>query len=513
MGVALDVLLGDLSHWHPDAHVTDRFLSRNIRYCVPVDGQPLNESDLLYVARGSELSEVACGGSCCVNMLVVGAPACCDSLFRDSNVVIIDTDESAYAVVMRECAELLARYAECYLRISELVGRGKPLDEVASMCAGVLGKPLLVWSLTQHAVLHAGDSDPLTFLLARGGSLVSDALRDAAACAKGCFVLAPEVLGLPEDQPSLLCRCSYIKDDPIAVLITECEVGYKVGRDESVLNVVASFVQDCLKHGSSGNYVLPSGLVNQVESLLNRSVTSWQLLESSLSEYGWNLLDEYLCMVVTPEAEASLNVNYLSNTVASIGEPPSVVCVSRGGELVFVVNLSRARMNRDEAVDYIVRVCLRRHPHCTIGVSLPFSEFQDLFFYGLQAEKALELGRLLKPDDQVNHFEDYYLDFVASCCLETMSATALFPAGYNRLRNYRRARDKGSDLNAFLDHYVENDFQMKKTVSSEYCSRTTAFAKLKRIKEITEMDLDDASVRAALSIAARAVRLSKLRPR
>lgn len=513
MGVALDVLVGDLRHWHPDMRMADRSLSGNIRYCVPADGQALDAADALYVLRSGEASSAFSAVSDPVNMLIVGPRSAYGDLPHGSNVVAIDTDESAYAVVMRECANLIARYAEGYLRVSELAGKNAPLERVASSCAEVLGKPLLVWSLIQHGVLFSSADDPLAFSLARCGSVLSDAVKDAAVHTKGSFVLKPEDLGLSDEQPMLLCRCVFVEAEPVAALIVECGVGYQVGRDGAVLGSIASFVQGCFDHGSSGDCVQPSGLVNQVESLLNRSVTSWQLLESSLSEYGWKLLDEYLCLVARSGAETPLSINFLSSGLSAMGDSPAAVCVSHGAELVFVVNMSRAHMDRDEVASRIAFECQRHHPNCVLGVSLPFSELQDLYFYGQQAEKALELGQLLDPEEKTCLFEDYYLDFIASCCLEVTSATALFPAGYNRLRNYGKARERGSDLSAFLDHYVESGFQMKKTISSEYCSRTTAFAKLKRIKEITGMDLDDASVRVALMIATRAIKLSKLRPR
>lgn len=53
---------------------------------------------------------------------------------------------------------------------------------------------------------------------------------------------------------------------------------------------------------------------------------------------------------------------------------------------------------------------------------------------------------------------------------------------------------------------------MKPTVAAEFCSRTTAFEKLRRIKQISGMDLDDPNTRAALRLATHAIRLSKISP-
>lgn len=514
VGVSLDMVLGDLSRWHPEARWADRALSRNLRFCVPAKGRAIDSPDILYVVKRREAVALSGDYSDCVNLVIVGCLAEEEyARFRSCNVVSFDVSETAYETILGECIELFARYSEGVAIASELIVREKSFDEVASACSELIARPLLVWGFAKDCVLYSTHSNPLEFALAGGGEAVSEVLRSAIAKDDECFVLPAGQLGLSDLQPSLLCRPVCVKDDLAVALLVECGSGYQVGRDESVLGIIASLLQNSFKHGAASSFALSNGLSGQIELLLNRSVTSWQLLESVLAEYGWNLLDEYLCIMAVSEDGESMSSSSLSGALATNDVSPELVCLPYGRGLMFVANLSCAGIDRRSMVSYVESVLKKRRRRCILGVSLPFSELQDLYYYGFQAMKALELGRLLDPGKETSYFEDHFLDYVAQCCLGSLSATALFPAGYNRLRNYGRSRGGSSKLGAFLDHYVENDFEMKKTISSEYCSRTTAFSKLKRIKEITGMDLDDPSTRAALLIATRAIRLTKLQPK
>lgn len=515
MNVTFEILLGDLVRWRPSVESGGASLSRGFRYSLPAQGQILGASDVLYIAKGSEvvgLVDCLDGCSLPISLLCVGFPPESASLdVLGGAVVVLDTDESAYGAVVRECADLFASYAEGLSRVSDLVSRGRPLADVVKSCSEVFGRPLLLWSLAKDGILCSDPADPLGFALMKSPS-VSSSLREGAM-KKSCCVLDLREAESAFGGSSLLCQRICLKDDVVAVLVAEHVAGLQESRDRALLAAVARPVQSCFEYGLTSNFVSPNGLVNQIELLLGNTTTSWQMLESVLSEYGWGLLDEYLCMAVGSGSDVSLGINVTASMVSSSGALSNIVCVPQGRRLIFVANLSKARLERGEMISLVEEVCRKRYPDSKLGASLPFSELQDLHYYGIQANKALELGCLLNPEREVNLFEDHYVDFLAQCCLESVSAASLFPAGFNRLKNYERAHGRGAGLEAFLNGYIDNDFQMKATVSAEHYSRTTAFSKLRKVKEITGMDLDDHATRVALSVASRAVRLAKISSR
>lgn len=280
--------------------------------------------------------------------------------------------------------------------------------------------------------------------------------------------------------------------------------------DEAALRRATALLRYCLD-GQLQQAPDPNALAEQLNLLLHRNITSWQLLEDAIADWGWDLLDEYLCVSATAEDASFINV--LSARQPGMEQkPPTYVYLPQDEYLVAVANLTHLGMGHEDAARLIADEVRSVAIDASIGASNPFSELQDLYYYGQQAKNALLLSAMLGLGQDLSFFHERFLDFVAARCLEACPPTTLFPPGYSRLRNHELARGRGGSLLSFLDIYVKNDFQMKPTVAEAFCSRTTAFDKLRRIKEISGMDLDDPNTRAALRIATHAIRLAKASP-
>lgn len=280
--------------------------------------------------------------------------------------------------------------------------------------------------------------------------------------------------------------------------------------DQAALKRITALLRHCVDLEESRTPD-PSALAKQLDLLLHRNITSWQLLENTIADWGWDLLDEYLCVTIeAPDGAARLLLSGLQPESAAV--TPTMVCLPQEEYLVVVMNLTQSGSDyREAAQDVAGRVHgLSRDAH--VGASNPFSELQDLYYYGQQAKNAVQMGAALKAEEGVSFFHDRFMDFVALQLLEACPPTTLFPPGYSRLRNYEHGQARSGSLLQFLDSYIAHDFQMKPTVAAEFCSRTTAFEKLRKIKQITGMDLDDPNTRAALRLATHAIRLSKLSP-
>lgn len=280
--------------------------------------------------------------------------------------------------------------------------------------------------------------------------------------------------------------------------------------DEDAVRRATALLRYCLD-GQAEQAPDPNALAEQLDQLLHRNITSWQLLEDAIADWGWGLLDEYLC--VTATAPDSSFINGLAARQPGMEcKPPAYVYLPQDEYLVAVVNLTHLGADHEKAARLIAGEIRGVVADARIGASNPFSELQDLYYYGQQAKNALLLSAMLGFGQDLSFFHDRFLDFVAARCLEACPPTTLFPPGYSRLRNHELARGRSGSLLNFLDIYVKNDFQMKPTVAEAFCSRTTAFDKLRRIKEISGMDLDDPNTRAALRIATHAIKLAKASP-
>ncbi len=513
MELSMVMVAGDLAKWHPRTSFSHDACARVLRYACPVlDGAPVG-AGVLFLVKASELSQCSLDGA--GNLLVVGTPGQGALEAFDGNAIVIDVDEAAYGAVNRECLELFARYDAAYLAAAERAGGSAALPEVVSACSALFGRPLSVWSLVEDKLLCTEDEGPLPFALGGKGAAFSAALQEAAAQARGTapfLLLDQQVPGGLSGCVSVVCALLRVEQRPVAALLAQMHAASSPERDKQVLALAAGLVQRCLRRASDSGALSFDALVEQVRLLMERKLSSWQLLESVIADYGWDLLDEYVCFVVVPSmADASLAAAF-ARVFSSSASAAGAVCVPEGNQGIVLANLTRATLNTDQIAELILDTVARRGGTGPVGISTCFSDLQDLYHYVEQAKKAAELGLLLDPGRDFYRFEDYYLDFIAQCCLKSSSATALFPSGYNRLRNYERSSRKGVALEAFVERFIESGFQMKPTVAADHCSRTTAFSKLKKVKEITGMDFEDQRVRTALLVASHAIRLSKASP-
>lgn len=511
MELSMAIVAGDLRKWHPRMSSARNARRRVLRYACPILDGKLVGADALSLVRASELD--SCSSEGAASVLVVGTPSqsALDALNADA--IVLDVDEAAYGAVTRECSELFARYNEAYAIAAERACSGASLSEVTGACSSLFGRQLSVWSLVEGKLLCSSGEGPLPFALAKKDASFSLVLQNAHAHGTGTFSLrAQQVPGGLAGCDSILCMLLSVDKRPIAALLAQADGMSDLGRDEQVLSLAASLVRQCLQRESERGALSFDALVEQVRLLMKRKLSSWQLLESVIADYGWNLLDEYVCfIVVSPMTDTSLAADFARNfdATAHIAE---AVCVPDGSRDIILANLTRATRTTGQIAELVIDTASRHGRTSPVGISSRFSDLQDLYHYVGQAEKAVELGSLLDPGKASYRFEDYYLDFIAQCCLKQTSATALFPSGYNRLRNHERTSRKGAALETFVEHFVDNGFQIKPTMSAEHCSRTTAFAKLKKAKEITGMDFDDQRVRTALLVAIHAIRLSKASP-
>lgn len=399
----------------------------------------------------------------------------------------------------------------------------------------ILAGDLAQWHASAH-VRNADGSRQIRYVTPAGALPLDDATalyamraNELASCASrakdGTNLLC---VGIPDEEDLLACEALnvLILDAPESDFdralkdCAEAIAWYADGftnladaverGDEEAMRRAAALLRYCL-HDEPTQDADPSALAEQLNLLLHRNITSWQLLEDTIADWGWDLLDEYLCVTSTIP-DGAFRSMLLAVQPDMAGKPPTQVCLPQDEYLVMVVNLTHVGADYRDAANEIAARFAKLAEDVRVGVSNPFSELQDLYYYGQQAKSAVQIGIALGAGERVSFFHDRFLDFVALRLLEACPPTTLFPPGYSRLRNYEHGHTRTGSLLRFLHAYIEHDFQMKPTVAAEFCSRTTAFDKLRKIKQITGMDLDDPNTRAALRLATHAIRLSKISP-
>jgi sugar diacid utilization regulator len=141
-------------------------------------------------------------------------------------------------------------------------------------------------------------------------------------------------------------------------------------------------------------------------------------------------------------------------------------------------------------------------PHYRLyaGVSRIHGGLQSFRVGFHEARRALELGCVLAPDRSVTHFADLGLHRLLFALRETAEMQEFYDDMLGRLARYDE--EKGSELVATLDAYLcaHNATEVAARLNLH---RNSLLYRLRRIQEITGLDLDDPETRLALHLACR----------
>jgi purine catabolism regulator len=134
------------------------------------------------------------------------------------------------------------------------------------------------------------------------------------------------------------------------------------------------------------------------------------------------------------------------------------------------------------------------------GVSRVHGGLQSFRVGFHEARRALELGCVLVPDRHVTHFADLGLHRLLFALRETDEMQEFYDDMLGRLARYDE--EKGAELVATLDAYLcaHNATEVAARLNLH---RNSLLYRLRRIQEITGLDLDDPETRLALHLACR----------
>lgn len=142
------------------------------------------------------------------------------------------------------------------------------------------------------------------------------------------------------------------------------------------------------------------------------------------------------------------------------------------------------------------------------GIGSACNQLSALAGSHIQAKRAIEAGRRVRPDRHIILYRDIYVEDMmlslgAHPALKTLYQTLLLPIHTYDLEN-------GTDLSKTLDSYVRHGGNTKKVAEELYVHRNSVNYRLERVQSILETDLNDAEMRLRLELVLRAWKLGLL---
>ncbi len=220
-------------------------------------------------------------------------------------------------------------------------------------------------------------------------------------------------------------------------------------------------------------------------------------LQSSVQKLGWDISDSYIagCIVASDEEITRLSVKTICSDIER--KISGILAFSCGGCIYFLLNLSISEAGLEDfrsKMSYIIREGLLK-----AGISTAFHHLTQCGEYFVQALGALEYGRHYRPTDWYHEFQTYLLpcwlrEGTSRFGLDLMEAPAI-----RLLKKYDREHE--TELCPTLETFL--NCERSCTLASQVLKihRSTLLYRLKRITELTGLNLDDQDTRFYLNLS------------
>lgn len=216
-----------------------------------------------------------------------------------------------------------------------------------------------------------------------------------------------------------------------------------------------------------------------------------------LSTLQWEKTDRFLCArlrrqepIKTDAMEAVLHRELF------LAIPGSYIMVISGQQCV-VVNLTKNPMSMAQVHHALAPLCRDYYQYA--GISSPVVGMGELKIAYHQAGVALEQVFQYRDDRWILYFHDCALKYMMMQFSAPMQLSDLVAPQLRKLLEYDREKD-GQYFETFRV-YLENERDIPRTAQTLIIHRTTLQYRLKKIRTLVEMNLDDPDIRLYLLLS------------
>lgn len=242
-------------------------------------------------------------------------------------------------------------------------------------------------------------------------------------------------------------------------------------------------------------------LRSAVKNGLEKEPVSKALLKTTLRFVNWNLNDHYQLLTFTPYfLENTREINAVTRSQLEVMIPGSC-SVIHDNRIVLLINLSRGSSggtSRSPFGSDTFSNFIRDHLY-KVGASAEFHDFTYLHQAYRESMIALEQGNRRDSTFWFYSFTSYSLPYMVEQCQRELSIHNLCIPGLITLQNYDASHGT-SYVNA-LYQFINCKYNVTHTAKKLYLHRTTFLKHLKKIEEISALNLDDWDTRLHLMLS------------
>lgn len=212
-----------------------------------------------------------------------------------------------------------------------------------------------------------------------------------------------------------------------------------------------------------------------------------EYVEGILDTQGWKIHDSYRVFKMEldwRDHKTSSMVNTCNYIEGTIGECHAI---QQENSILLILNLTKSDKEYNELMQILNRIV--RESILMTGISNQFNDFCKLAYFYQQASLALHYGLKKNPTIWIHRFEHYVMDYCYDMVCKEIPAEYICAPQVLRLQEYDQ--EKNTELYETLKAYLSCVQNAEKTARELYIHRSTLFYRLRKIKEVTGLDLNE----------------------
>lgn len=284
----------------------------------------------------------------------------------------------------------------------------------------------------------------------------------------------------------LLCKNLFQNEKYLfRIMLTECIRPFRK-TDEILLDYLSEHILYSLQQYSPQSFFFNDGIIQLLSETLVTGKSNRLAINSELHKLSWLDSDEYrvASVHVSPFDLYISSLDYYSGEIARLFS--NAVAFPFQDRIVLVINETKSGQLEKHADS--LRVFIREN-NFRIGISNYSNSIYNIQTMDRQAEMALTIGMTEKPMEWIHWFSKYTLQYIYNMLASNSELGQLYSPVYYQLERY----DKENET-AYLETlkvYLRCNRNVVHAANELYIQRSTMNYRLKRIREITDNDLDD----------------------
>lgn len=405
--------------------------------------------------------------------------------------------------IRREIQRVFHFFYKWEVSLYQLLSRNAPLREYGVCSLEIFDNPITMYNPGHRNVFFCEKQKPKHLMLFHEEDIDAylpdveiEELRLDPVFQASIYATRPTIY--PADMWGYRILYDNVRvEDVYVARIMICEYDHPIrDSDYPLLRVLACFLSHGLRHQDILFDNHPKGFDDCISQLVQGQQPEEALLQSALTAYKWHITDLYFCVLIpvnTYDQRMRSVSSVCSRLESSIAESAAII---NKGQILLIVNQKRALSTRDEILAQLIYI--QRENLLKAGVSNTFSNLMELSEYYQQALVALSIGSESNEMLWTFRYEKYAYRHLLIRASEGFSVEALCPAGLLRLIRYDREHKR--TYTRSLKAFIENHMSVSRAIRQLYLQRATFIYQLKRIKEISGLNLNDKSSQFQLLI-------------